>query len=121
MRPARVAALRRDEHDAIGRARAVDGRGRGALQDRDVLDVVRVDVGRAIRRDAPPDGSSAVMVELSIGTPSTTNSGCALPDSDLMPRMRMYEAAPDHPTAGSTCTFGACPRAPRRCSTRATW
>ena len=40
--------LRRDEDDALGRARAVDRRRRGALQDLDRLDVVRVDVGRAI-------------------------------------------------------------------------
>ena len=43
-------------------------------------------------------GSRAVeLVELSIGMPSTTNSGCALPESDLMPRMRMYDEAPGSP------------------------
>ena len=39
--------------------------------------------------------------------PSTTNSGWALPDSDLMPRMRMYDDAPGAPELDTICTFGA--------------
>ena len=48
-----------------------------------------------------------MLVELSIGIPSTTNSGCALPDRDLMPRMRMYDEAPGAPELDTICTLGA--------------
>src|SRR6185437_13579307 len=47
------------------------------------------------------------LVVLSIGTPSTTNSGCPSPDSDLIPRMRMYADDPGTPDSDTTDTPGA--------------
>ena len=55
VRRARLAGLRRDENDALSCARAVQRTGGRALQDLDVLDVVRVDVRRAIRLRRPLD------------------------------------------------------------------
>jgi hypothetical protein len=50
------------------------------------------------------------MLLLSIGTPSTTNSGWLFPDARLrVPRMRMYDPAPGSPLASVTSTFGAFP------------
>src|SRR3569833_3392023 len=48
-----------------------------------------------------------MLVELSIGMPATTNRGCALPDSDLIPRIRIYADAPGAPELETICTFGA--------------
>jgi len=44
----RLSSLRRDHDDAVGRPRAIDGGRRGRLQHLDVLDVVRVQVGKTI-------------------------------------------------------------------------
>ena len=43
-------ALGRDDDNAVRRERAVDGAGRGTLQDFDVLDVRRVEVGDTVDR-----------------------------------------------------------------------
>src|SRR5947209_11558377 len=56
---------------------------------------------------APLRFEPLMLVELSIGMPSTTKSGCALPESDLMPRMRMYDEAPGAPELDTTWTLGA--------------
>src|SRR5690242_10294210 len=46
----RAASLGRNDDDAVGGTRAVDRRRRRRLQDLDVLDVVRIDVGQAVDR-----------------------------------------------------------------------
>src|SRR5688500_4084610 len=46
-------------------------------------------------------------LELSIGTPSTTNNGCAPPVTVRCPRMRMYDDAPGSPDDWVTSTLGA--------------
>src|SRR6476661_7311192 len=56
---------------------------------------------------APLRFDPLIDVELSIGMPSTTKSGWALPDSDLMPRIRMYDDAPGAPELDTIWTFGA--------------
>src|SRR6185312_3550506 len=52
---------------------------------------------------------SVEYVELSIGTPSTTNSGWPVPVIVLGPRMRMYDDEPGSPDDELTSTFGALP------------
>src|SRR6185437_5768247 len=52
---------------------------------------------------------SVLMVELSIGTPSTTNSGWPSPVIVLGPRMRMYDDDPGSPDDDVISTFGALP------------
>ena len=61
-----------------------------------------------------PDPSSSIglkfdveKLELSIGTPSTTNSGCAPAVTVRWPRMRMYDDAPGSPDDCVTSTLGA--------------
>ena len=95
---ARATALRRDEDDAVRRARAVDRRRRRALENLDALDVARIEIHHAVRRrralelaadvlsaDArrrPASIGLKFVVEnevLFTGTPSTTNSGSTLP------------------------------------------
>ena len=51
LRLAGLAALRRDQNDALCRACAVDRGRRGAFQNRDRLDVVRIQIGNAVRVD----------------------------------------------------------------------
>ena len=48
-------------------------------------------------------------VELSIGTPSTTNSGWFEPRIELVPRMLMKDPAPGSPDCWITVTLGALP------------
>ena len=48
-------------------------------------------------------------LELSTGTPSTTNSGWFEPRIELMPRILMKEPAPGSPDCWTTVTFGAFP------------
>ena len=50
LRPAGGALLGRDDDDAVGRLGAVDRAGRGTLEDFDVFDVRRVEVGDAVDR-----------------------------------------------------------------------
>src|SRR6185437_990641 len=52
---------------------------------------------------------SVLIVELSIGTPSTTNSGWPSPVIVLGPRIRMYDDDPGSPEDDVTSTFGALP------------
>src|SRR5439155_7401793 len=48
--------------------------------------------------------SPVTVVELSMGTPSTTISGCPLPLMVLAPRMRMNDEAPGSPACDTTST-----------------
>ena len=51
--------------------------------------------------------ASVTATELSIGTPSTTNSGCPVPWMVLKPRMTMPLPAPGSPDCDVTSTPGA--------------
>ncbi len=54
-----------------------------------------------------PSNWDVGVVELSIGNPSTTNSGSPVPPSVLAPRMRMEVEAPGSPEVEITSTLGA--------------
>ena len=54
-----------------------------------------------------PSNVVVVTVELSIGTPSTTNSGSPVLPSVLAPRMRIAVLAPGSPAVETISTFGA--------------
>src|SRR5256885_9544585 len=61
--------------------------------------------------DAVPDPSAMLWVEivwLSIGCPSTTNSGWLVPESDDAPRILIDADEPGSPDCVRTSTFGAC-------------
>src|SRR2546430_16573506 len=58
---ARLTALGRHEHDAVGPARAIDRRGRSVLQDVDRRDVARIEITQARADHAVHDHEGLVV------------------------------------------------------------
>ena len=104
-----ASAFRRDDDRAVRGVDAVEGRRFRALEHGDRLDVVGVDVGRAVgevdaavvereRRVGASDASVCVLVVLlSIGRPSTIISGWLLLEIELTPRIVINDEAPGTP------------------------